>query len=95
VSKAFNSKEFLERWKQQKEKEEWLFAVAIVKAGLERAGNLDEDAEHEIAAALEELDIGDKELSEYLEKNRRKLLRFLDGETGECSDFFHPDAIEQ
>ncbi len=78
MSKAFNSREFLERWRQLKDKEEWLFAVAVVKAGLEREGNLDEEAEREIAAALNEFNIEPEELGEYLKKNRGALLRFLD-----------------
>lgn len=86
MSKAFNSKEFLERWRQEKDKEEWLFAVAVVKAGLEREGNLDEEAEQEIAAALEEFNIEQEELGEYLKKNRGALLRFLDsGKRGRFS----------
>jgi hypothetical protein len=80
LSKIFDSKKFLERWKQQREQEDWLFAVAIVKAGLEREGNLDEEAENEIAAALEEFKIEKDELNEYLKKNRSELLRFLDSE---------------
>lgn len=78
MTEAFDSTEFLERWKQRRGKEEWLFAVAVVKAGLEREGNLDEEAEEQIATALEEFGISADELQEYLEKNRRKLLRFLD-----------------
>ena len=78
MTKAFDSKEFLRDWKQRKEKEEWLFAIAIVKAGLEREGNLDEAAEKEIASALQEFDISPQVLQEYLQQNRRKLLRFLD-----------------
>ena len=77
MTKAFDSKEFLQNWKQRKEKEEWLFAIAIVKAGLEREGNLDEAAEKEIASALQEFNISPRELHEYLQQNRRKLLRFL------------------
>lgn len=78
MTKAFDSKEFLQNWKQRKEKEEWLFAIAIVKAGLEREGNLDEAAEKEIASALQEFNISSQELQEYVQQNRRKLLRFLD-----------------
>ena len=78
MGKTFDSKKFLERWKQRKRKEEWLFALAIVKAGLEREGNLDQKAEQEIEAALRELDISPETLQDYLEKNRAKLLRFLD-----------------
>ena len=52
MSKPFDSKEFLARWKHQRNKEEWLFAVAVVQAGLERMGNLDKKAECEIAEAL-------------------------------------------
>jgi hypothetical protein len=78
LGKTFDSKKFLERWKQRKRKEEWLFALAIVKAGLEREGNLDQKAEQEIEAALRELDISPETLQDYLEKNRANLLRFLD-----------------
>jgi hypothetical protein len=81
LARAFNSKDFLQSWKKSKEKrerEEWLFAIAVVKAGLQREGNLDEAAEKEIASALEEFDVSPEELEEYLQKNRRKLLRFLD-----------------
>jgi uncharacterized protein YbcC (UPF0753/DUF2309 family) len=78
LTEAFDSTEFLERWRQRRGKEEWLFAVAVVKAGLEREGNLDEEAEEQIATALEEFGISADELQEYLEKNREKLLRFLD-----------------
>ena len=78
MGKTFDSRKFLERWKQRKGKEEWLFAIAIVRAGLEREGNLDEEAEKEIEAALRELDISPKTLQGYLEKNRERLLRFLD-----------------
>ncbi|UCD57862.1 MAG: hypothetical protein JSV16_01760 [Candidatus Hydrogenedentota bacterium] len=78
MTNTFDRKKFLERWKGHKDKEEWLFSIAIVKAGLEREGNLDKEAHKEIAAALDELDISEEELQEYLEKNRSKLLRFLD-----------------
>jgi len=78
LTKVFDSKEFLQNWKQRKEKEEWLFAIAIVKAGLERQGNLDEAAEKEIASALQEFNISPEELQEYLQQNHRRLLRFLD-----------------
>lgn len=78
LTETFDSKEFLDRWKRRKGKEEWLFAVAVVKAGLEREGNLDEEAKRQIATALNEFGISADELQEYLEKNRRKLLRFLD-----------------
>lgn len=78
MSKIFDSKKFLERWKQQREKEDWLFAVAVVKAGLEREGNLDEKAQKEIADALEEFELEEDKLNEYLKKNRSELLRFLD-----------------
>jgi len=46
--------------------------------GLEREGNLDDAAEEEIAAACSKLDIPEDALRDYLKKNRRKLLRFLD-----------------
>jgi hypothetical protein len=78
LTRAFDSKKFLERWRTRKDKDEWLFVLAIVRVGLEREGNLDEAAEQELTTALNELDISREELSEYLEKNRRKLLRFLD-----------------
>ena len=95
MGKGFDSKEFLEQWKQQKEKEEWLFAIAIVRAGLEREGNLDKEAEQEITAALAELNIGEDELRDYLEENRSKLLRFIDSGTEEISEFLRPDTVEQ
>jgi hypothetical protein len=78
LAKTFDSKTFIKRWKQRKEEEEWLFALAVVVVGLEREGNLDGAAEEEIAAACSELDIPEDALRDYLEKNRRKLLRFLD-----------------
>jgi uncharacterized protein YbcC (UPF0753/DUF2309 family) len=78
VTKAFDTREFLEKWKQGREKEEWLFAVAVVKAGLEREGNLDEAAEKEIDAALEEFQISREEFGRYLRKHRKRLLQFLD-----------------
>ena len=78
MTETFDSREFLQTWRQRKEKEEWLFAVAIVKVGLEREGNLDEAAEKEITSALREFDISEQELQEYLQQNRTKLLRFLD-----------------
>ena len=81
MSKTFDSREFLQNWKQRKEKEEWLFAMAVVKAGLEREGNFDHAAEEEISTALKELDISSEELEQYLEKNRDRLLRFLDSYT--------------
>lgn len=78
MSTSFDSKKFVERWKQRKEKEEWLFALAVVKAGLEREGNLDEAAKEEIAAARKAFNISAEELDDYMRKNRKKLLRFLD-----------------
>ncbi len=78
VSKAFDSRKFLRRWRKRKDREEWLFAIAVVKAGLEREHNLNASAEEEIAAALDELDISVEELHRYLEENRTELLRFLD-----------------
>jgi hypothetical protein len=61
----------------KKEKEEWLFAIAVVKAGLQHEGNFDDAAEHELAGALDEFNLTAEELEQYLEKNRKKLLRFL------------------
>lgn len=75
MSKAFDSSNFLKQWKRKKEQ---LFALAVVRAGLERQGNLDAAAEQEISAALKEFDISEKEFRKYLQKNRRQLLRFLD-----------------
>jgi hypothetical protein len=95
VSKAFDSKEFLARWKGQREKEEWLFAIAVVEAGLEREGNLDEKAEREIAEALREFDITRDELDHYLSGHRDELLRFLDSNSADVSGPLYPDAIEQ
>ena len=77
MAKTFDSKTFIKQWNQRKE-EEWLFALAVVVTGLEQEGNLDGAAEEEIAAACGELDISEDMLREYLKKNRRKLLRFLD-----------------
>ena len=77
MSKTFDSRKFLRRWKQRKGKEEWLFAIAVVKTGLEREGNLDAAAEKEIETALRELDISAEVLHDYMEENRAKLLRFL------------------
>lgn len=78
MARTFDSRTFINQWKQSKEEEEWLFVLAVVVAGLEREGNLDDSAEEEIAAACSELDISEDALREYLKKNRRKLLRFLD-----------------
>ena len=78
MAKTFDSKTFIKQWNQRKEEEEGLFALAVVVAGLELEGNLDDAAEEEIAAACSELDISEDALREYLKKNRRKLLRFLD-----------------
>ena len=95
MGKAFDSKEFLERRKQQKDKDEWLFAIAVVKAGLERTGNLDKKAEHEIAEALQQFDIKPDELDDYLTRHRNELLRFLDSNSADISESLYPDAIEQ
>lgn len=77
MTKAHRGRQLLEELKCRKNKEEWLFAIAIVKAGLEQEGNLDASAEHELAEALVECDISPDELERYLEKNRSKLLQFL------------------
>jgi len=95
LSKAFDSKEFLERWKQQREKDEWLFAIAVVKAGLERTGKLDKKAEREITEALQQFDIKQDELDHYLSSHRNELLRFLDSNPADVSESLYPDAIEQ
>ena len=95
MGKGFDSKEFLERWKQQREKDEWLFAVAVVKAGLERTGNFDKKAEREIAEALQQFDLKRDELDDYLEIHRSELLRLLDSNPADVSEFLYPDAIEQ
>lgn len=77
LSGALDKSKFLEAWRQRQEKEQWLFAVAVVKAGLEREGNYDSAAREELSAALDEFDISPQELDEYLEENRVKLLQFL------------------
>lgn len=80
MSEPFDTRQFLDRWKDKKlkDKNEWLFALGVVAAGLEREGNLDAAANEEISAALKELKVSEKELHVYLKENRRKLLRFLD-----------------
>lgn len=78
VQQKFDTRKFLERWKERKDKDEWLFAIAVVKAGLEREGHLDATASEEIAQALRQFDISEEELEDYLQNNRDKLLRFLD-----------------
>lgn len=78
MARSYDGKRLLEELKRWREKEEWLFALAAVKAGLEREGNLDEEADEELAAALAECGITFEELDGYVKKNRRKLLRFLD-----------------
>jgi hypothetical protein len=75
LGESFDTKKFLLEWK---EKGEWLFALGVVTAGLEREGNFDTAAAEEISAALEELKMSKDELRAYVKKNRRKLLRFLD-----------------
>ena len=82
MRKAFNSRKFIQRWKRGKDKKAWLFALAIVKAGLQREGNLDERAEKEIARALDELNISAEELRRYLDRNRTEVLRLLDSRPG-------------
>lgn len=80
MSEPFDTRQFLDRLKNKKlkDKNEWLFALGVVAAGLEREGNLDAAANEEISAALKELKVSEKELRGYLKENRRKLLRFLD-----------------
>ncbi|MBI4832409.1 MAG: hypothetical protein HY801_12850 [Candidatus Lindowbacteria bacterium] len=81
MKKTFDAKKFLRLWKKHKEeeeKEEWLFAVAVVRAGLEYEGNYDLAAQEEIASALKQLHISPGELQQYLDENRSRLLRFLD-----------------
>lgn len=75
MGESFDTKKFLNEWR---EKGEWLFALGVVTAGLEREGNFDAAAEEEISAALDELKISKDELHRYVKRNRRKLLRFLD-----------------
>ena len=82
MRKAFDSRKFIQRWKRGKDKKEWLFALAIVKAGLQREGNLDERAEKEITRALDELNISAEELRGYLDRNRAEVLRLLDSRPG-------------
>jgi len=78
LGESFDTKRFLDTWK---EKGEWLFALGVVTAGLEREGNFNAPANEEISAALRELNISEEELHRYVKKNRRKLLRFLDSST--------------
>jgi hypothetical protein len=81
LKRTFDTKNFLRKWierKENKEKEEWLFAIAIVKAGLEREGNFDLAAQEEIASALRRFRIASDEFEEYLEENRYILLRLLE-----------------
>lgn len=80
MSEPFDTRQFLDRLKNKKlkDKNEWLFALGVVAAGLEREGNLDAAANEEISAALKELKVSEEELRGYLKENRRKLLRFLD-----------------
>lgn len=75
MGESFDTKKFLDAWK---EKGEWLFALGVVTAGLERKGNFDSAAAKEVSAALKELNISHEELRRYVKRNRRKLLRFLD-----------------
>ena len=80
MSEPFDTRQFLDRLKNKKlkDKNEWLFALGVVAAGLEREGNLDSAANEEISAALKELKVSEKELRGYLKENRGELLRFLD-----------------
>jgi hypothetical protein len=78
MAKLYDGKRLLRELRKKKEKEEWLFSIAVIKAGLEREGNLDAAAERELADALSQFDLTADELEDYLKKNRRKLLRFLD-----------------
>ncbi len=75
MSETFDSQEFVRQWK---DKEEWLFALAVVMTGLDRENNLDAGAEKEISEALEEFNLSEKDLRMYMKKNRREILRFLD-----------------
>jgi hypothetical protein len=75
LSESFDTRKFLRRWK---EKDERLFTLGVVAAGLEREGNLDAAARREISEALKELDLSEEELRAYLKKNHGELLRFLD-----------------
>ena len=75
MSEAFDSREFVRQWK---DKEEWLFALAVVTTGLERENNLDAAAKREISEALEEFNISEQDLRMYMQQNRREILRFLD-----------------
>jgi len=78
LAKIYSGKQLLEELRKRKEKEEWLFAIAVARAGLEREGHWNISAEKEIAKALTEFQIAPEELEEYLKKNRRRILRFLD-----------------
>lgn len=80
MSEPFDTRQFLDRLKNKKlkDKNEWLFALGVVAAGLEREGNLDAAANEEISAALKELKVSEEELHVYLKENRGELLRFLD-----------------
>ncbi len=75
MSESFDTRKFLRQWK---EKDERLFTLGVVAAGLEREGAFDEAARLEIAETLRELNLSEEELRAYLKKNRDELLRFLD-----------------
>jgi len=75
LGESFDTRQFLRDWK---DKGEWLFALGVVAAGLERGGNFDAAADKEISEALKELNIPKEELLRYVRNNRRELLRFLD-----------------
>ena len=75
MSETFDSQEFIRRCK---DKEERLFALAVVVTGLERENNLDAAAEKEISEALKEFNVSEKDLRMYMKKNRGEILRFLD-----------------
>ena len=77
MARVFDGKRLLEELRQRKEKEELLFTLGVVRAGLEQEGNLDEAAEKELAEAAAGHGISLGDLQDYLKKNRRKLLRFL------------------
>ncbi|MBI5116275.1 hypothetical protein HZA56_07345 [Candidatus Poribacteria bacterium] len=81
MRKIFDTKKFVRKWTERKEnevREEWLFVLAVVKAGLEHEGNYDLAAQKEIESALKHFRLSEGELQRYLEKNRDVLMRFLD-----------------
>ncbi len=86
MSEPFDTRQFLDRLKNKKlkDKNEWLFALGVVAAGLEREGNVDAAANEEVSTALKELKVSAGELHVSLKENRRALRRFR------CSCLYAP-----